>query len=106
MTDTADDSRIETLDASAGALMDALVALKDATEAKAFLTDLLTPAELRVLAERWLVARLLDDSDLSYRGIAERAATSTTTVVRVARFLRDEPHQGYRLMLDRMKDKS
>lgn len=105
MTDAADETRIETLDASAEALMQALLSLKDEQEAKAFLTDLLTPAELRVLAERWLVARLLDSSDLSYREIAERAATSTTTVVRVARFLRDEPHQGYRLMLDRMKNK-
>ena len=52
------------------------------------------------------MARLLDEGALSYREIAERAQTSTTTVVRVARFLKEEPHQGYRLVLDRMKDMS
>ncbi|MBA4001761.1 MAG: TrpR like protein, YerC/YecD, partial [Brevundimonas sp.] len=39
----------------------------------------------------------------SYREIAEQAHASPTTVVRVARFLREMPHQGYRLVLDRIK---
>jgi len=29
---------------------------------------------------------------------------STTTVTRVARFLAQEQHQGYRLVLDRLKE--
>jgi len=96
--------RAETPDQSASALIEALLSLTNDQEAKAFLTDLLTPSELRAFGERWLVARLLDGSDLSYREIAEAAGASTTTVTRVARFLRDEPHQGYRLVLDRMKE--
>ena len=64
------------------------------------LTDLCTPQEIRTLAERWHVARLLDGTDLSYRDIHEATGVSTTTVVRVARFLRQEPHQGYRRSLD------
>jgi len=95
----------ETLDGSMSALFQAVLALEDEDEARAFLTDLLTPGELRAFAERWLVARLLDEGGLSYREIAERAGASTTTVVRVARFLKEEPHQGYRLVLDRTKDK-
>src|SRR3954471_5494109 len=68
------------------------------------LTDLCTPQEIRTLAERWHVARLLDDSDMSYRHIHEATRVSPTTVVRVARFLRQEPHLGYRRALDALKD--
>jgi TrpR-related protein YerC/YecD len=66
------------------------------------LADLCTPAEVRTLAERWLVARLLDSTDLSYRDIHEATGVSTTTIVRVARFLRQEPNQGYRKAIDSM----
>jgi uncharacterized protein YerC len=52
------------------------------------------------------VARLLDQGTLSYREISELTGASTTTVTRVARFLRDMPHQGYRRVLDKMKDKT
>lgn len=64
------------------------------------LMDLCTPAEIRSLAERWHVARLLDETDLSYRHIHDATGVSTTTIVRVARFLRQERHQGYRRALD------
>ena len=67
------------------------------------LKDLCTPAEIRTIAERWHVARLLDGTGLSYREIHEATGVSTTTIVRVARFLRQEPHQGYRSALDRME---
>ena len=71
------------------------------------LTDLCTPAEVRTLAERWHVARLLDGTDLSYRDIHDATGVSTTTIVRVARFLRQEPHQGYRAAIDQLsKDKT
>jgi TrpR-related protein YerC/YecD len=64
------------------------------------LTDLCTPQEIRTLAERWHVARLLDGTDLSYRDIHDATGVSTTTIVRIARFLRQEPHQGYRAAID------
>ena len=64
------------------------------------LTDLCTPQEIRTLAERWHVARLLDGTSMSYREIQEATGVSTTTIVRVARFLRQEPHLGYRRALD------
>jgi TrpR-related protein YerC/YecD len=78
----------------------ALLTPRDAAEMRRLLVDLCTPAEIRTLAERWHVARLLDGTDLSYRDIQEATGVSTTTVVRVARFLRQEPHQGYRRALD------
>jgi TrpR-related protein YerC/YecD len=85
-------------------LYDALLTLRSRQEVEAFLTDLCTPAEVRALTERWRVARLLDRGDLSYREIAEAAQASTTTVVRVARFLKEMPYRGYRLVLDRLKE--
>ena len=66
------------------------------------LADLCTPAEVRTLAERWHVARLLDETDLTYRDIHEATGVSTTTIVRVARFLRQEPYQGYQLAIRRL----
>lgn len=69
-------------------------------EMRLLLRDLCTPSEIRALAERWHVARLLDGSALSYRDIHERTGVSTTTIVRVGRFLRDEPNQGYRRAID------
>lgn len=66
------------------------------------MADLCTPAEVRALSERWLVARLLNEGELSYRDIAQKAQSSTATVVRVARFLKDMPYQGYRKVLDRL----
>src|SRR4028118_566206 len=58
------------------------------------LTDLCTPAEIRTLAERWHVARLLDEGGLSYRDIHEATGVSTTTNVRGARLLEQEPPHG------------
>ena len=85
------------------ALYDALLTLKTRDEVDAFLADLCTPAEVRAFAERWEVARLLDAGGKSYREISAAAQASPTTVVRVARFLKEMPHQGYRLVLDRLK---
>lgn len=82
-------------------LCDALMTPRTAEEMARLLRDLCTPAEIRTMAERWHVAQLLDRTDLSYRDINEGTGVSTTTIVRVARFLRQEPHQGYRSALDR-----
>ena len=86
------------------ALARALLTLQTPQEIRAFLDDLCTPSELRAFAERFRVARLLDEGQLSYRDISERTGASTTTVTRVARFLREMPHQGYRLVLDRLNE--
>lgn len=85
-------------------LNEALTELKTAEEMRRFLIDLCTPAELRALAERWQVAQLLDQTDMSYRDISAQTGVSTTTIGRVARFLKDEPHQGYRIVLERIKE--
>ncbi len=86
-------------------LAEALVQLPDKADARALLADLCTPAEIHTLAERWHVAKLLDAGDLTYREIHEATGVSTTTIVRVARFLRQEKNGGYRLLLDRVAAK-
>lgn len=94
------------LDALADELCAALLTPRDVAEMRRLLVDLCTPAEVRTLAERWHVARLLDGTRLSYREIQEATGVSTTTVVRVARFLRQEQNQGYRLALDALEGKN
>ena len=91
--------------ADQAALYDALLSLDTREEIDAFMADLCTPSELRAFAERWAVARLLFEQGKSYREIAAEAGASPTTVVRVARFLKDMPHQGYSLVLERLKKK-
>ena len=86
------------------ALCEAFLKLRSADAARRFLRDLTTPGELAALAERWRVARRLDAGGKSYREIAAETGSSTTTVTRVARFLGQEDHQGYRLVLDRLKE--
>ena len=90
--------------ADIAALCAALLRLETAEEAERFLRDLTTPGELQALAERWRVARMLDVGGKSYREISAETGVSTTTVTRVARFLAQEPHQGYRLVLDRLQE--
>lgn len=80
----------------------ALLTPENVEEMQRLLADLCTPAEVRTLAERWHVARLLHEGSLSYREIHEATGVSTTTIVRVARFLKTEPNQAYRLAIGRL----
>ena len=85
------------------ALMAAFMMIKSEDELRRFLSDLCTPGEVAVFAERWAIARYLDAGGLGYREIAVETGASTTTVARVARFLYQERHQGYRIILDRFQ---
>ena len=84
-------------------LCEALLTPRDRGEMRDLLLDLCTPAELNTLAERWHVARLLEETSLPYREIHDATGVSTTTIVRVGRFLRHEPHQGYRRAINALK---
>jgi TrpR-related protein YerC/YecD len=88
------------------ALCEAFLQVKTPEECRLFLLDLCTPAEISALAERWRIARLLDEDALSYREIHDRTGGSLATITRVARFLRQEPHQGYHVVLERVKRKA
>ena len=80
-------------------LFDAIKTLRTRAEVEHFLRDLCTLSELEAMAHRWQVARLLEEG-LPYLEIAQRTGASTTTVTRVAHWLR-HGEGGYRLALDR-----
>ena len=80
-------------------LFDAIKTLRTRAEVEHFLRDLCTLSELEAMAHRWEVVRLLERG-LPYLEIAERTGASTTTVTRVAHWLR-HGEGGYRLALDR-----
>lgn len=82
-------------------LCQALLLLETKQEAFNFLKDLCTPAELNSLAERWQICKLLNQG-LSYRQIHTKTGVSLTTIGRVARFLKDEPYQGYITLLQKL----
>jgi TrpR-related protein YerC/YecD len=83
------------------ALSEALNAVKSASEAKQFLLDLCTPAELEAMSDRWVVvAPLLQETP--YRTIHEQTGVSVTTIGRVARCLNDGS-TGYLPIANRLK---
>jgi len=83
------------------ALLDALLDLQDREEAAAFLRDLCTLGELRDLAQRWAVVRLLD-AGLHYSEVSRRTGASTATITRIASWLH-HGEGGYRAALDRAR---
>lgn len=85
-----------------GKLFEALLLIKSTAEMDVFFKDLCTPQEIRALAERWRVCRLLNAGSLSYREINNLTGASLATIGRVARFLKEEPHRGYQLVLKRL----
>ena len=86
------------------ALFNAILQLDSRDEAERFFRDLCTLNELRDMAQRWAVARMLD-SGLHYAEISKRTGASTATITRIASWL-NHGEGGYRGMLDKLDDKS
>ena len=84
-------------------LFEAILSLQSSDEAERFFRDLCTLSELQALTHRWQAARLLDEGR-PYHEVAARTGASTTTVTRVAQWLKHGA-DGYRLVLDRRKQK-
>ncbi len=85
-------------------LFKAVLKLKTADESAAFFRDLLTLSEIKEFANRFKVARMLDEKKRKpYWQIAKDAKTTTATVTRVAHWLKSGMG-GYRLILDRVKN--
>lgn len=84
-------------------IFEAILALKTVPECEAFFRDLLTLAELREFANRFRIARMLDEKKRKpYWQIAKDVKSTTATVTRVAHWLK-EGMGGYRLILNRLK---
>ena len=82
-------------------LFETILSLRTLDEAERFFRDLCTLSELEALAHRWHAAQLLD-AGLPYLRVAAETGASTTTVTRVAHWLK-HGEDGYRLALERRK---
>jgi TrpR-related protein YerC/YecD len=82
-------------------LFAAISSLRTKDEVERFLRDLCTISELDAMSHRWQVAQLLNEG-LPYLEVARRAHASTTTVTRVAQWLR-RGEGGYSLALGRRR---
>ena len=80
-------------------LFQATLKLKNVKESEDFFRDLLTLSEIEEAAKRWQIAKLVDKG-ISYLDIADRVEVSTSTVTRVAHWLK-HGRGGYRMILDR-----
>jgi TrpR-related protein YerC/YecD len=82
------------------ALFEAILRLDDIGETERFFRDLCTLTELRDMAQRWGVVRLLDGG-LHYAEISRQTGASTATITRIASWL-NHGEGGYRAMLDKL----
>lgn len=81
-------------------LLEAVLSLKNADEAKRFLRDIMTPTEIQEFSNRLEAARLLS-KNVQYNAIIESTGLSSTTVARISKWLKGSLG-GYRLILSRM----
>ncbi|MGF7400238.1 YerC/YecD family TrpR-related protein [Thermoanaerobacterium thermosaccharolyticum] len=96
------DSKIR--DENVDELFEAILLLKDMEECYRFFEDIATINEVKSLAQRLQVAKMLRDRK-TYIEIAEKTGASTATISRVNRAL-NYGANGYNLILDRLKEKS
>jgi len=85
------------------ALFDAILLLKNREECYRFFQDIATVAEIKSLAQRLEVAKLLE-KNVTYTTIAQATGASTATISRVKRCLYFGA-DGYQLVLKRLAEK-
>ena len=83
-------------------LIDTLVSISDREVCSDFLEDLCTITEIKSMAQRLEVAKLLSDGNV-YSEIAQKTGASTATISRVKR-ARDYGSGGYRAILEEKVD--
>lgn len=81
-------------------LLEAILSLKNLSEAKCFFRDLLTESELDEFGNRWLAVQLLD-RQVPYTNIQKKTGLSSTTIARISKWLQGG-RGGYRLVLNRI----
>lgn len=74
--------------------------LKTKAEAKRYLRDLLTSAEIDEAADRLWIAKMLSQNS-KYDQIAEQTKASSRTIARVSKWLRNG-RNGYKLVIARL----
>lgn len=86
-----------------GDLLDVLTSFRRASDVDLVLTDLLTPAEIASIAERWEIVKRLDAGQ-SQREVRDEIGVSVTTVSRGSRGLKYGVG-GFRVALDRLAER-
>ncbi|AGB42221.1 TrpR-related protein YerC/YecD [Halobacteroides halobius DSM 5150] len=84
-------------------LVEAILLLEDKEECYDFFEDICTIKEIKSMAQRLEVARMLKQG-ATYDQIAEKTGASTATISRVKRYL-NYGADGYQLILERMAEK-
>lgn len=82
-------------------LWQAVLHLKTKEDCRKFFRDLCTVEEIIAMADRWQAVKKIASKEQSYREIAQAVGMSSTTVARVAYWLK-HGQGGYRLMLKRL----
>ncbi len=83
-------------------LIDAIVSITDREVCDNFLEDLCTVTEIKSMAQRLEVAKLLKQGNV-YSEIAQKTGASTATISRVKRAM-DYGNGGYQTVLDEKVD--
>jgi TrpR-related protein YerC/YecD len=83
-------------------LFEAILLLETKEECYRFFQDLATVAEIKALAQRLEVARMLEE-DITYNKIAEITGASSATISRVKRCL-NYGADGYKMILQRLAE--
>lgn len=82
-------------------LFEALLTLKTPEELYCFFEDLCTVTELKAMAQRFFVAKLLDEGVI-YTEIEQKTGASSATISRVNKCLQYGA-DGYNLAIERLK---
>ena len=91
-------------DAHMDELFEGVLSLTSVEECYNIFEDLCTITELRAMAQRFQVAKMLDDGQI-YSDIVKETGASTATISRVNKCL-IYGTDGYRMVLDRAKGKA
>lgn len=78
-------------------LFEAVLTLENAEECYDFFSDICTPKEIQAMAQRFVVAKMLNDKSV-YSEIVEKTGASTATVSRVGRSI----SKGLRVVFERL----
>lgn len=77
---------------------DAILTLKTREELNNFFSDACTPKEIESIAQRFAVAKMLNEKKV-YNEIIEKSGASTATISRVNRSI----NKGFQLVFERLK---
>ena len=79
-------------------LFDAILTLKTREECYKFFSDACTPKEISAIAQRFVVAKMLNEKKV-YNEIVEATGASTATISRVSRAI----NEGFQTAFERLK---